>query len=96
MLEIPLTSPCRQLPPHTAPITILAITASSFLCNMPRFFELQTASYNVTVCNATSERLVIEPTALRLHPAYSGVSMLCSTLVLNLLPLAALALLNYR
>ena len=38
----------------------------------------------------------IRPTALRVHPLYSSLSMILSTIFLSLIPLAALTFFNLR
>ena len=86
----------RILRPSTASWTIGLIIILSLLLNSPRFLELKTTSSLVTECNDTITLYSVEPTVLRQHPAYSSLSMLLSTLLLNLAPLSALVFLNSR
>ena len=88
----------RILHRSTALLTITAIIFLSFLFNSTRFLELEATSKTVTACNSTITTTVyfILPTDLRLDPIYSSVSMLLSTILLNLAPLSALVFFNSR
>ena len=41
---------CRMLSHHAADVTVLVIVLLAFLCNSPRFFELETVAFNKTLC----------------------------------------------
>ena len=67
---------------------MILIIFFTFLFNLPRFFELKTLS--LPHC----KYVTVEPTVLRLSPAYSTITMVSSVVFLNIIPFICLIFIN--
>ena len=82
----------RYIPVTGGYIAIISIAIFSLFFNLPRFFELKTA----TISYCDSFVFAVQPTELRLSPNYSTLNMLFSVIFVNLLPFTCLLFINTR
>ena len=76
------------IPAEAGYILMILIMFFTFLFNLPRFFELKTLS--LPHC----KYVTVEPTVLRLSPAYSTITMVSSVVFLNIIPFICLIFIN--
>jgi len=80
--------PSSYIPAEAGYILMILIIFFTFLFNLPRFFELKTLS--LPHC----KYVTVEPTVLRLSPAYSTITMVSSVVFLNIIPFICLIFIN--